>query len=293
MKCSAIICSLGAGLLLAVCACSSDLTSAGANLQLTAIDTAQAAALSAADATAEDVNVMTASDSSMNGVTVMYDLLAAPGAVFTTTTTTTDSTRYAFWSFSQSCTYNSTTGWFGCPDITKNGLTLSRSAQFLDASGAAMPHYNDTTTASANFKVSVTGVHLATEGADTISRQRTMAVTGLLGHETSRTWNGVGVRSDGGYRQDLTYTRSYHTQDNVTFANILVNLPRTQYPWPISGTVTRQINGTGTIVSATATRTFTVAKTVTITFNGTHLVPMMVGTVSFTLDLYTGKAVKN
>jgi hypothetical protein len=35
-----------------------------------------------------------------------------------------------------------------------------------------------------------------------------------------------------------------------------------------------------------------VSKIVTITFNGTRLVPMSIGGVAFTLDLYTGKAVK-
>ena len=32
--------------------------------------------------------------------------------------------------------------------------------------------------------------------------------------------------------------------------------------------------------------------TTTITFNGTRLVPMSIGGVAFTLDLFTGKAVK-
>jgi hypothetical protein len=60
----------------------------------------------------------------------------------------------------------------------------------------------------------------------------------------------------------------------------------------ISGTVTRQIAGSGTVVKDGVTRTFTLSKIVTITFNGTRLVPMSIGGVAFTLDLFTGKAVK-
>lgn len=301
MKYSTMICGLGAALVLAACS-GTDVTTPAA-FQLSAVDSAQAAAISASDATAEDVNVMSATEGSMDGAAPMYDLLTAPvvpvysriGAPVPASMAATanpDSTRYAFWSFSSACTYSASTGRFACPDVVKNGLTLSRSAAFFDVNGVAMSRYNDTTTASANFQVTVSGVRIHSEGADTISRQRNMTVTGLFGRETSRTWNGTGVRSDAGYRQDSTKTRTYRTQDTVTFASIVVNLPRSQNPWPMSGTVTRRISGNATVTSATATRTFSVSKTVTITFNGTRLVPMTVGTMSFTLDLYTGKVVK-
>lgn len=281
---------------LALSACSSDVNSPS-TLQLTANDSAQAVSLSASDATAEDVDVMLAAEASMDGSatapTPTYDRFNSLGASFSTTTTTPDSVRFAFWNFTGACVYSSATGRFTCPDVVKNGLTLSRSAGFTDAGGAPMSHYNDTTTAAANFMITVSGVHQRLLGADTISRTRNMTATGLLGHETSRTWNGSGTRSDGGYTQDTAKVRTYHTTDTVTFANIVVNLPRSQNPYPISGTVTRQISGSGSVVAGTTTRTFTVKKTVIITFNGTRYVPMMVGSVAFTLDLYTGKAVKN
>ena len=279
---------------LALGACSSDVNSP-ATLQLSANDSLQAVSLSASDATAEDVDVMTASEASMDGSATApaptYDRFQA-GSLGASMSTTADSTRFAFWSFAGSCVYSSATGRFTCPDVVKNGLTLSRSAAFTDASGTAMSHYNDTTTATANFQITVSGVHSTMLGADTISRKRNMTTTGLLGHETIRTWNGTGTRSDGGYAQDTAKTRTYHTADTVTLANVVVKLPRSQNPWPLSGTVTRQISGTGSVVAGTTTRTFSVTKTVTITFNGTRLVPMMVGSVAFTLDLYTGKAVK-
>ena len=283
---------------LAVSACSSDVNSP-ATLQLSPNDSLQAVSLSAADATAEDVDVMVAAEASIDGSATAagptYDRFqtGSLGASMSTTGAVGDSTRFGFWSFAGSCVYSSATGRFTCPDVVKNGLTLSRSAAFTDASGTAMSHYNDTTTATANFQITVSGVHPTTLGADTISRERNMTATGLLGHETTRTWNGTGTRSDGGYAQDSAKTRTYHTSDVVAFANVVVKLPRSQNPWPMSGTVTRQISGTGGVVAGSTTRTFSVTKTVTITFNGTRLVPMMVGNVAFTLDLYTGKAVKS
>ena len=277
---------------LVLAACSGSDVSSPSSLQLSSADTLQAVVLSAGDATAEDVNVMTASEASMDASTPAYDLIQASRPSFSTTATGADSVRYAFWAFAGGCTYASATGRFTCPDIVKNGLTLHRSAAFFDASGAAMSRYNDTTTASANFQVSVEGVHPTLLGADTISRTRSMTATGLLGHETSRTWNGTGNRTDGGYANDTERTRTYHTTDATTFTNVVVNLPRSANPWPMSGTVTRQIAGTGTVVKNGVTRTFTVSKIVTITFNGTRLVPMSIGGVAFTLDLFTGKAVK-
>ncbi|HEY5062225.1 MAG TPA: hypothetical protein VII52_11860 [Gemmatimonadaceae bacterium] len=281
---------------LALSACSSDVNSP-ATLQLSANDSLQAVSLSASDATAEDVDVMSAAEASIDGSatapTPTYDRFQTGlGASMSTTAAVGDSIRFAFWSFAGSCTYSSATARFTCPDVVKNGLTLSRSAAFTDASGTAMSHYNDTTTATANFQITVSGVHPTMLGADTISRKRNMTTTGLLGHETTRTWNGTGTRSDGGYAQDTAKVRTYHTSDTVTFSSVVVKLPRSQNPWPLSGTITRQISGTGGVVAGTTTRTFSVTKTVTITFNGTRLVPMMVGNVAFTLDLYTGKAVK-
>jgi hypothetical protein len=291
MKNSWIVGGTVSALLLAACS-SSDITASAAN-QLTAIDALQSVALSASDATAEDIDIMSAADGSMNATAITYDRIGVAPAAMTSASAGGDSVRFAFWSFSQNCTFSATTGRFTCPDVVKNGLTLSHSAALFDASGVAMTRYNDTTTASANFQTTVSGVHVTTNGADTLSRQRTMTVAGLLGHETSRTWNGTGTRSDAGYHQDGEKTRTYHTTDAVTFASVLVNLPRSVNPWPISGTVTRQIAGSGTVVNAGTTRSFTMAKTVTITFNGTHLVPMMVGSAAFTLDLLTGKATKN
>lgn len=292
---------VGAPVLVALlAACSSDsVTNPGASLSLTADDSAQAVALSAADATSEDVDVMLASDLSVDAGTYSASVgTSGSGASLTLAPVmpsfdvSGDTARVGFWAFGSGCVFNASSGRFTCPDVTHNGLTLSRSVAFFDANGTAMSRYNDTLTASANFQLSVNGIRLVSTGADTISRQRSMTATGLLGHETSRTWNGTGTRVDGGYRVDSTRTRTYSTADTTTFANIVVHLPRSQYPFPFSGTITRKIAGSGSVVRATGTRTFTFTRTVTITFNGTRYVPMMVGTRAFTLDLVTGRATK-
>jgi hypothetical protein len=283
MKLTAM-CALGLSAFVA--ACSGDTTSP----QITDVDVQQAAVIAASDATVEDVSILTSSDMSMSGGAVAdvvgpaarMNLVAAPN------------TARFDWTFNNSsCTYSSTTGRFTCAPVTAFGLTLARDFALNDANGAAQSGYDAATTASANFHVNVTGVHSAVAGQDTVNRDRSLTVTGLAGKETTRTWNGTGTRTDGGYRSGSDATRTYHVNDNVTVSNVVVNLPRSSNPWPASGTITRHVSGMGGVVKNGVARTFTVTKTVTITFNGTQTAVVTVDGVSYSLDLSTGVATKS
>jgi len=269
----------------AIAACSSDSTSP---IQITQADVSQAAAISASDATAEDISILTASDMTMSGGAVQN--VAGSGLMMNRTPVGVPS--YS-WTFSGACTYSSTTGRFTCPPITSGGLTLNRDYAFFDASNTAQAAYSASTTASANFHVNVAGVHVVDTGADTVSRDRSLTVSGLLGAETLRTWNGAGTRNDGGYRQFADAKRTYHTTDNVTINSVVVDLPRSSNPWPASGSITRHVVGTGSVVKSGLSKSFTIDKTVTVTFNGTEFVTMNIGTDTYTLDLATGTATKN
>ena len=272
-------------------ACAADSSVAPGTLQLTADDSAQAAAISVADATTEDVDVMYAAEGSFAGG-ANFSVAPSGGArldSYPGSTTSGDSVRFAFWAFGHNCPYNNSVARFVCADTTKGGLTLSRSFALFDQYGAPMNTYNDSLTGAANFRVTITGIHTAPRGVDTVARVRDFTVANLFGHETQRTWNGQSTRSDAGMRQDSVKTRTYAVHDTSTMANVLVSLPRLSHPWPISGTVTRQVHGSATVQKSGVTKSFTVDRTVTITFNGTRYVPLMVGTRQFTLDLLTGK----
>ena len=156
-----------------------------------------------------------------------------------------------------------------------------------------MLHFNDSTTASANVVANVSGVRTLANGADTVSRVRTLTATGLLGHNATRTWNGTGSGTSSAYWADSTTVRTARTSETATFTDIVVDLPRASHPYPASGTVTRVISGTGTVTRNGTTKTLTISRTVTITFNGTEFVPMVVGTQTYTLDLVTGKVTKS
>jgi hypothetical protein len=264
-------------LALALVACS-DTT--GVNSKVSTDDQLQTTAISASDATVEDVAVLYASDVMLAGSGPL--VFRAPQGL----------SANASWTFDD-CPYDQSAGRHVCSVISASGLTMNRDYAFFDGGGAPTPAFNNLTTASVNFHVALSGVHLADAGADSVDRDRNVTVSGLTGEETSRTWNGTGTRDDGGYRMDGDVKRSYHVQDNVTFSNIVVSLPRSEHQWPMSGTITRQLNGSGAVKRGDAERSFSISRTATITFNGTQFVPLTVGGVTYTLDLATGHVVRS
>src|SRR5205823_4918473 len=118
---------------------------------------------------------------------------------------------------------SSASGRFTCPPISSGGLTLNRDYAFFTADPAPQSAYDAATTASANFHVTVAGVHVADFGADTVNRERSLTVSGLAGAETSRTWNGTGTRNDHGSRTETDVKRSYQVSDALTVTNVVVN----------------------------------------------------------------------
>ncbi len=255
--------SAGAGVLaFAMAACAKDSATAprSLSLQLSAGDTASLMIGEAGDATAADVSLISTASAQVPGT---------------------------------GCTLNAVTGRFDCPPyVNEHGLTVTRSLAFFDANGVQMNHF-DSTTASMNVQATDVGVATRDNGADTVSRTRNLTATGLLGHNTTRTWNGTASGTGGGYGSDSVASRTFDVSNNTTFSGIVVQLPRSANPYPISGSVNRVVTGSGVITRGDSTRTVAISRDVIITFNGTEFVPMTVGSVSYTLDLATGKATKN
>ncbi len=254
---------------------SSSTTLADADL-ITQDDTLDAAISSAADATAGDVDVLSSAEASLGNNS------AAVRA-----------TRDAVFSYgAATCALNPSTDRFDCASEIADGLSLTRSFGFFDANGVILPVFNlDLNTALIDMTASESGIRLATDGADTISRTRDFKLIAGL-HTTTRTWSGSGSRIDGRVRTDSGVTRAASTSDTSTFDSLVIQLPRSANPWPMSGKITRVVVGTGTVIRNGTTKTFPVSKTVIITFNGRSTVPMTVAGVAFILDLSTGKATR-
>lgn len=280
--------SVGTGaLLIAMGACAKDsATSPLSSLDISTTDSSLIAVRPAADATVADINTLNGISGTMGwsldnqnaGVSMNVVVSERPGISA---------------NLKNDCTYNPVDGRFHClVQVNGNGVSVIRSLAFFDTTGAMMDHF-DTTTASMNVLATLSGLVVTANGADTVNATRNLTATGLFGHNTTRTWNGTGDGTHGAYWTDNDASRTSDVSFTTTFANVVVALPRSANPYPISGTITRVVNGTGVVKKGNRTRTITISRTVVVTFNGTQTVPMVVGSEHYTVDLSTGAAVKN
>ena len=159
----------------------------------------------------------------------------------------------------------------------------SRTITFLDADGNAQDAYDAELTASINVVIDMSGEVTRDTWTATIERHRDMVITGLLGDETSRTWNGTGSGSVQGSRHsDESGDRSYNMSSTSVITDVVRGLPRADNPYPLSGSITRDISIT--IVNGPngdETRT----RTVVITFNGTQFATLTINGETVEVDL--------
>jgi hypothetical protein len=115
-----------------------------------------------------------------------------------------------------------------------------------------------------------------------VERERDMTVSGLEGEETDRTWNGTGEGEVFRSRHpEDGPERTYDMESSSVIDNVVRALPRSENPWPMSGTITRTIHAEITVDGVTEVRDVV---TVT-TFNGTQFVTMTVDGVEYEIDL--------
>ena len=115
-----------------------------------------------------------------------------------------------------------------------------------------------------------------------VSRERDMTVSGMEGEETTRIWNGSGSSemSRSGVLADGT-ERSHSASGTFTFQDIVVPIPGSESPYPVSGMITRSMVGTRTNAQGTETR----AIEMIITFNGTSIATAVVNGETVEIDL--------
>jgi hypothetical protein len=271
---------------IAIAACGDSSTSPLSSLDVTSTDSSLIVAQVAADATTSDVNMM-------NGVSTTMGWSLAnsnPGVSMDFAGSARPSVSA---DLKSDCTYNSVDGRFHCLEqVNGNGVTVIRTFAFFDTTGAMMNHF-DSTTASMNVQATLSGVVSLKNGADTVNGTRNLTATGLFGHNTTRTWNGTGDGTHGAYWTDSAATRTSDVTYTTTFTNVVVDLPRSSNLYPVSGTITRVVTGTGVVDKNGKKRTVTVSRTVTVTFNGSSKVVMTVGSDTYTVDLSTGVATHN
>lgn len=174
-------------------------------------------------------------------------------------------------------------GALGIPGDSKLELVRSRTVDHYDAAGGLQEGYDPLTTASIHLTLRLEGSTERMNMEMSLARTRDIVVTGLEGEETSRTTNGTGTEARSRARVSDEYgERSYTLSGSVLIEDVVHGVPRTEFPWPLSGTITRvvQVEKTG---GPGGDRSFT--RTVVVTFNGESRVTMTVDGEPFELDL--------
>lgn len=164
-------------------------------------------------------------------------------------------------------------------------LTISRDVTFFD-DGAPSEVYDAEATDSIHIVMHMEGSHTRTGDRGTltvdVNRDRDMWLTGISGSEVEHTWNGSGSELSRSVHSDEQGDREYTMSSSSTVEALVVGLPREDNPWPLSGTVTRQVSVEGINREGDA---FSHERTVVITFNGTQVVTMTVNGEEFEVDL--------
>lgn len=183
------------------------------------------------------------------------------------------------------CSYNATTQRIECPDVTRSStLTITRSYAFWDENNVPQDHYDAQLTAKANIKTHIEGERSGEFWSGSILRDRDLTVTGLLGPETQRTWNGTGSSTVEHSRHTEDGDRSYAISCTLTVVDVVVPVPNGTPRFPLSGTITHQCTIT---FEGGARDGQSIQRTAIVTFNGTTTATVTVGNRTFDIDLTT------
>ena len=178
---------------------------------------------------------------------------------------------------------------YTCPAVTTpDGLKLERVVGFYSG-GTLQQTYDPLTTDSLFFGAWLSGTVTEPDRTIWIKHAPMMMVTGLTGTETQRTFRGEASRDDSARVTSGTLVRTTHLQSLDQINNLVMKLPRVDFPFPQSGTITSHVEVSATTPNGTDATNRSGSRDVTITFNGTRTAAVTIGTTACSLDLVTRK----
>lgn len=212
-----------------------------------------------------------------------------------------------------------------CPPMDREGLVFTRTVTYFDGDGAVQAGFDSLLTASVNFHVLVTSDGAAAADDDDgetrqIRNERDLTVTGLLGLETSATWNGTGtsyvkrtepmgrgpdsggpggrgrprpghpgrggppdsLRGDSLRGPPFGEGGTLEATSTSTVDNVVVPVPLVPGTWPLSGSISESTVATITLPNGDVRN---LDRTAIVTFNGTQFVPLVINGDTTIIDL--------
>jgi hypothetical protein len=167
---------------------------------------------------------------------------------------------------SDNCAFSATTNRVECATITHDGLTITRSFSFLDASGAVQQAFDTAKTNTVNIKKSVSGTITHHETVtSTVNGSSDLTVSGLASGSTQRTVNGTSAGTDAttGTRDGVAFTASRSAGDTTT--GLVIPIQKDHPTYPTAGTIVRSMTATVTPSGQTPS---TSSRREVITFDG-------------------------
>lgn len=126
---------------------------------------------------------------------------------------------------------------------SSDNFSFSRMVSYFDGSGTEMDQYDPLLTASIHVVADASGTREKPFWEASIERHREFTVTGLEGVETQRTTDGTGTETVARSRYPVDAAeQTYDMSAIVTYAGIVHGVPRSEYPYPLAGTITRQVH---------------------------------------------------
>jgi hypothetical protein len=146
------------------------------------------------------------------------------------------------------CAYNSSNSFFVCPPVTSNGMTMNRSFQLLDASGAPLSSPNPLALAAVRSVTDISGSTTttgATPATIEVTRHEDATLSGLLG--ANRVLNAHSTQRIAATGSSISFI------SNDTSATTNLQLPKSpDQKYPLGGTIVTDRTAT---ISSVATTT--------------------------------------
>ncbi len=161
----------------------------------------------------------------------------------------------------------------------------TRTVAFFDADGKEQAGYDELTTAEIHVEMELAGERTREGWSASITRTRSMVISGLEGEEATRQFDGSGTETVARSRHfDDGTERSHDMTGTFTYDGVVVPIPGSEPRWPLAGTITRLMH-----VSVTNGPDGDVERDVevTITFDGDETATAVINGETVEIDLST------
>jgi hypothetical protein len=194
---------------------------------------------------------------------------------------------------SSDCAFDAGSARVVCPAVTRNGLTIDRSAAYADASGAVQSAFDSLTTNTINVQIAASGTVTRRNGATSVvEHASSRTVTGLAAGSTQRTVNGTsaGNETTTGTNEQGSFTAVRVMGDTTT--NVIIPVQTGTHAYPTAGTIVRSMQVTLTYAGQPPV---TSTRREVVTFNGSTSASLVITkdgqTKNCTLPLPRGRLV--